>query len=269
MSSLVRLFVALLWVSVVTLVSVPAVEAATVSMTGTGEDPVVTLTYQAAPGEQNVVAVTTTPVLDAWIVSERGFDASGPLALTPGPGCTSLDPQIALCEHNAEDPTETDFHVVISLDDSLGDETDFAYAYGACGPVEFLPCQARISGGEGADVVFANDVRGGWAVGLERAGVHGGPGVDFLFAGRGGSRLIGGPGADTLQGGPGKDMLMGRAGGDTIRGGLRSDELRGGAGADTFYARDRYHDRVFGGKGRDRADVDRLLDRVRSIERFF
>jgi Ca2+-binding RTX toxin-like protein len=267
MSGLVRLFVALLWVSTVSLVSVPAVEAATVSMSGTGEDPVVTLTYQAAPGEQNRVAVTMTPDHDAWIVSESGLDASGPLALTPGPGCTSLDPQIALCEHNSEDPTETSFHVVIDL----GDNDDFAWTSGACGLPQWLrlPCQALISGGEGVDIVVANDVEGFWSESDEPSRVYGGPGADYLYAGRGGSRLIGGPGADTLLGGPGKDMLMGRAGGDTIRGGLRSDELRGGAGADTFYARDGYDDHVFGGTGRDRARVDRRLDRVRSIERFF
>jgi Ca2+-binding RTX toxin-like protein len=63
-------------------------------------------------------------------------------------------------------------------------------------------------------------------------------------------------------------MIRGGRGADTISGGLRADELRGGAGRDTFYARDGYRDRVFGGLGRDRARVDRLLDRVRSIERF-
>jgi hypothetical protein len=213
-------------------------------------------------------------------VTERGFDASGPLALTAGPGCTSLDPQTALCEHNVDVPTETAFDVVLVLDDSVTTDVgvlgDFAWASGACGPFvqNPLPCRARISGGEGDDVVVANDVDNVVRpyfddVGDEPSTVNGGPGIDFLYAGRGGSRLIGGPGADTLQGGPGKDMLMGRAGGDTIRGGLRSDELRGGAGADTFYARDGYQDHVFGGTGRDRARVDRLLDRVRSIERFF
>jgi Ca2+-binding RTX toxin-like protein len=263
MSSLVRVFVALLWVSAVSLVSVPAVGAATVSMTG--EEPVVTLTYQAAPGEQNRVAATMTPDLDAWIVSESGIDASGPLALTPGPGCTSLNPQTALCEYNVEDPTETSRHVVIDL----GDNHDFAWASGACGPLRLLPCQALISGGEGVDVVFANDFDKSWFGTDEPSRVHGGPGTDYLYAGRGGSRLIGGPGADMLFGGPGRDLIRGGDGEDTITGGLRTDELRGGAGRDTFYARDGYRDRVFGGFGRDRARVDRLLDRVRSIERFF
>jgi hypothetical protein len=47
------------------------------------------------------------------------------------------------------------------------------------------------------------------------------------------------------------------------------DTLRGGPSGDTFYARDRYADRVSGGTGFDRARVDRGLDHVRSIERFF
>jgi hypothetical protein len=267
MTSLVRLFIALLSVSTVLLVSVPAVEAATVSMTGE-EHGHVTLTYQAAPGERNSVAVMMTADLDAWIVSERGSDASGPLALTAGPGCTSFDPQTALCEHDVEDISETSFLVVIVLGDNFL-EADTAWASAACGPYRWLPCQARIRGGEGVDVVFANDVDKTWFEGDEPSIVYGGPGADYLYAGKAGSRLIGGLGDDMLIGGAGRDMISGGGGRDTIRGGLRADELRGGARADTFYARDGYRDRVFGGKGRDSAHVDRPLDRVRSIARFF
>jgi Ca2+-binding RTX toxin-like protein len=275
MSSLVRLFVALLWVSTVSLVSAPAVEAATVSLIieSSPPSPGGTLTYQAAPGEGNQVVVTMTGAnLDAWIVSERGLDASGPIALTAGPGCTSLDSQTALCEYDLDVPTEVPFHVEIVLDDSLttdfGVWHDFAWASGACGPYLYLLCQTRISGGEGDDTVFANDV-GQSEFGGDVSTVNGGPGDDMLYAGRRGSRLIGGPGADTLFGSAGRDIIGGGDGEDTISGGLRADELRGGAGRDTFYARDGYRDRVFGGLGRDRARVDRLLDRVRSIERFF
>jgi hypothetical protein len=263
-SSPVRLFIALLAVSTVLLVSVPAVEAATVSMSA--EERVdVTLTYQAAPGEWNSVVVTASARFHGWIVSEAGFDASGPLALTAGPGCTSLEPQIAFCEHNVDDLTETPFHVVIVLGDNLL-ESETARASDACGASGFseLDCQVRIYGGEGVDSVFASDYGG-----TTESVVYGGPGADFLFAGEAGSRLIGGLGDDRLIGGAGRDMISGGGGKDTIRGGLRSDELRGGARADTFYARDGYRDRVFGGKGRDSAHVDRLLDRVRSIARFF
>jgi hypothetical protein len=150
MSSLVRLFVGVLLVSTVLLVSVPAVEAATVSMTGGEEDEHVTLTYQAAPGEWNRVAVTMTADLDGWIVSDTGSDASDPLTpltLTAGPGCTSLDSQTALCEHNSGDITETSFHVVLGLGDSPGGGSDEAWASDACGPYRWVPCQALIRGG--------------------------------------------------------------------------------------------------------------------------
>jgi hypothetical protein len=274
MSSLVRLFIALISVSTVLLVSVPALEAATVSMT-VEEFVDVTLAYRAAPGEENHVTVTMTTDRGGWIVSESGRDASGPLALTTGPGCTSLTPQIALCEHNITEITETPFHVVVFLGDSrrISEDhvaLDLAWASGACGTFQLSTCQALVHGGEGPDTVFANDAGGGE--------VRGGPGGDWLVAGRAGSRLIGGRGGDllagaagrdTLSGGDGRDTIRGGDGRDTIRGGLRADELRGGARADTFYARDGYRDRVFGGTGRDSARVDRRLDRVRSIARFF
>src|SRR5687767_4856199 len=109
---LVRLFVALLAASTILLVCVPAVEAGTVSMTAE-ENVDVTLTFEAAPGEANRLTVTMTADFGAWIVSDRGFTASGPLTLTVGPGCRSVDPQIALCEHNLEDIVETPFHVVL------------------------------------------------------------------------------------------------------------------------------------------------------------
>jgi hypothetical protein len=180
------------------------------------------------------------------------------------------DPEIALCEHGLEDFTETPHHVVLLLGDSpvipFVFTPDYARVSHACGPSGPNPfgCTVRVSGGEGIDIVLASD-----AGDASRSEVNGGPGADHLFAGKHGSRLIGGQGNDTLTGGPGRDTIRGGGGKDTIRGGFRADELRGGAGRDTFYARDRYRDRVFGGLGRDKARVDRLLDRVRSIERFF
>jgi hypothetical protein len=248
------------------MVSVPAVEAATVSLS-VEEHVDATLTFQAAPGEANEVAVMFMTDTHGWIVTETGVDSSrAPLVLTAGPGCTSLTPEIALCEHGLEDFTETPHHVVLLLGDSPAvpfDFTDRAQVSDACGLFPF-DCTVRISGGEGIDIVFASD-----AGEFSRSEVNGGPGADHLFAGDHGSRLIGGGGNDTLTGGPGRDTIGGGRGRDTIRGGLRADELRGGAGRDTFYARDRYRDHVFGGLGRDKARVDRLLDRVRSIERFF
>jgi hypothetical protein len=272
MSGVVRLFVVLLWVSAVALTWVPAVEASTVSLT-VEEGVDATLTYQAAPGEMNRVDVTFIPPgRVGWIVTETGFDgpsSQDALTLTAGQGCTSLTPQIALCEHNLEDVSETPLHVVIRLGDSpvipdfLATE-DWAWASDACGDPDPFGCETRISGAGGVDIVFASDAGG--ASGSE---VRGGSGGDILRAGELGSRLIGGGGDDILIGGSGRDRIGGGRGGDTIRGGLRQDVLRGGVGRDTFYARDPYRDRVFGGAGRDKARVDRRIDRVRSIERFF
>jgi Ca2+-binding RTX toxin-like protein len=252
----------------VSLTWVPAVEAATVSLS-VEEHVDATLTFQAAPGEANDVAVmfTTDAAGSGWIVNETGADSTGAsLVLTAGPGCTSLTPEIALCETGLEDFTETRHHVVLLLGDSPVmpfDFTDYAQVSDACGAINPY-CGVRVSGGEGIDIVFASD-----AGHASRSEVNGGPGGDHLFAGEHGSRLIGGRDNDTLTGGAGNDIIRGGGGKDTIRGGFRADELRGGAGRDTFYARDRYRDRVFGGLGRDKARVDRRLDRVRSIERFF
>jgi Ca2+-binding RTX toxin-like protein len=52
-------------------------------------------------------------------------------------------------------------------------------------------------------------------------------------------------------------------------GGSGRDRLYGNAGNDSLSSRDkRQLDRVLGGRGRDRAKVDRR-DRVRSVERVF
>jgi RTX calcium-binding nonapeptide repeat (4 copies) len=276
-SGLVRLF-ALLSASAVFLLCVPAVQAATVSMT-VGANVDVTLTVEAAPGEANRVGVAMTTDMGGWIVSDTGSTASGPLTLTAGPGCTSLDPQIALCEHNLADITKTPVRIVLVLGDSanlgpgVGIAGDEAWASDACGPVRFdpLPCQTRIEGGEGRDIVFASDSGQRLVVGADpstRSLVLGGPGNDTLRGGEAGSRLIGGLGDDNLIGGAGRDVITGGDGADTIRGGLARDELRGQVGADTFYTRGGFSDRVIGGRGHDSARVDRN-DIVRSIERFF
>ena len=179
-----------------------------------------------------------------------------------------MDPQIALCEPNFV-ISGTPAHVVLGL----GDSADVAWASDACGPFRFdpLPCQTRINGGEGHDVVFASDAGRRLVSGADpstRSVVLGGPGRDILRGGEAGSRLIGGGGGDTLIGDTRRDVISGGDGDDDIRGGFGRDVLRGQAGADTFYARGDFRDRVLGGKGRDRARVD-PVDFVRSIERFF
>jgi RTX calcium-binding nonapeptide repeat (4 copies) len=112
-------------------------------------------------------------------------------------------------------------------------------------------------GTPGNDVFYA---RGGNDVIVGRGGrdvVHGGPGNDLIMGGRGSDRLFGGPGRDRIIGGRGNDLLQGNAG---------SDLLKGNSGDDTLRTHDRNRDRAFGGTGLDQYDLDRWLDRVRSIE---
>ena len=109
----------------------------------------------------------------------------------------------------------------------------------------------------GNDVFYA---RGGNDVIVGRGGrdvIYGGPGNDLIMGGRGSDRLFGGPGRDRISGGHGNDLLQGNAG---------RDLLRGNSGDDTLRTHDRNRDRAFGGTGLDQYDLDRRLDRVRSIE---
>ena len=117
-------------------------------------------------------------------------------------------------------------------------------------------------------------------------------------------RLDGTRKRDVICGLGGDDVIRGLGANDVIRGGSGNDRIRGGGGgtastaavattacpgraagivwwagrvatgctatpaATPFSSRDTRLDRVYGGRGRDRATVDRR-DRVRSIERVF
>ena len=94
--------------------------------------------------------------------------------------------------------------------------------------------------------------RGNVLRGTARRDVICGFGGDDVIRGLGGNdRLVGGPGNDRLVGGGGRDVLLGEA------------------GRDTFVARDRVRDTVNGGRGQDRASVDRGLDVLRAVEALF
>jgi Ca2+-binding RTX toxin-like protein len=122
-----------------------------------------------------------------------------------------------------------------------------------------LGSKCTIIGSPGGDVIH----------GTARDDVICGRGGNDVIHGRGGNDLlVGGRGNDRLYGGPGKDLLVGGAGRDLLNGGGGADTLLGGGGADTIYARDGVRDVVNGGRGGDRARVDRA-DRLRSIERRF
>jgi Ca2+-binding RTX toxin-like protein len=93
-------------------------------------------------------------------------------------------------------------------------------------------------------------------------------GNDKLIARGGDDVLLGGAGADVLHGGAGADRLLGGLGNDRLVGGTGADRLLGEQGLDVLLARDRAQDRLDGGAGRDRAQIDRRQDlrlRVESL----
>jgi hypothetical protein len=93
-------------------------------------------------------------------------------------------------------------------------------------------------------------------------------GNDTIYGGAGHDLILGGYGNDRLYGQEGREYLVGGPGSDTLSGGRLDDELFGGLGADVLFARDRVGELVHGGRGRDRARVDRG-DALRSVERRF
>ncbi len=252
--------------------------------------------YQAGPGENNQVTIATegSGSTTQWLVSEQGFLADGSgtrLVLNVGPGCTRLDDHTARCFVPEDEGTNA--RVIVKL----GDGNDFASTKTACGYSSYddnYVCDAKMYGGDGADVLHANDHETRYE-GTEPWGsvAYGGDGGDTLYAGDSGSamyggtrtsngpceydhratagcdRLFGDTGHDHLDGGDGGDVIEGRGGDDVITGGAGRDSLFGHGGDDTIYARDDKVDTVAGGRDTDRAQVDRGRDDVRSVERFF
>ena len=99
--------------------------------------------------------------------------------------------------------------------------------------------------GEGSDTLS----------GIEFADLSGGNGNNVINARtwRGSTHIVARGGNDVIVGGFGRDMISGGSGNDRIAGGAGRDILAGAAGADLLLSRDRQPDRVFGGRGRDRA----------------
>jgi hypothetical protein len=103
-------------------------------------------------------------------------------------------------------------------------------------------------------------------VGTKKRDVICGLGGNDRIAGRGGNDLIlAGKGNDRATGGSGNDELRGNSGRDRLYGNTGRDRFVDRGGAKVSTAR-RNADFVNGGKGRDRASVNKG-DRVRSVER--
>ncbi len=81
----------------------------------------------------------------------------------------------------------------------------------------------------------------------------------LLIKGNGGNDTIAvgsGVVAASIDGGSGNDTLKGGQGNDTITGGSGKDALYGNGGTDKFLARDSVRDLIYGGDGKDTAQVD-------------
>jgi acid phosphatase type 7 len=125
------------------------------------------------------------------------------------------------------------------------------------------PC--TIVGTAGNDVLVGtpgDDVICGLA-GNDR--IRGRDGDDQLFGGRGRDSLFGGRGNDVLHGNFANDLLHGHSGNDLVSGEGGRNRIYGDSGDDVLIAslNGRGVDRVYGGRGRDRAELNHG-DRVRS-----
>jgi Ca2+-binding RTX toxin-like protein len=232
-------------------------------------------------------------------------EGSGGQALYGGPGADSLDggrggfddldggpgPDVLAGGPGIADTVsywDRSVRVKISLDGRANDgaagegdwiKADIEGAYGSQGPTTFLGNAGPnyFEGRAGPDVVRAGAGQDEVFGGAGRDVVWGGAGGDYLSGDSGADLLLGGPGrdgligregGDVLRGGSGDDVLLGNAGNDVLSGGLGHDNLVGRDGADIFYARDQSWDRVGGGAGRDRAQVD-SIDRLFNVEVLF
>ena len=189
---------------------------------GRGSEPVRSVVYIAAPGEQNHVTARLNGT-QATLTDTFG--------ITPGNGCgrPTADPTTVTCDLGPTG-TATDIDAPKPAANAftflLGDGDDTAAITGS------PTTSANLDGGPGNDVLDA-----GSGTGADPDD----PGVPA------GALITGGPGNDTLTGGPGEDLFDER--GATSTG---SDTIRGLRGADTVtYARRTKSVRVTLAGGRD------------------
>jgi Ca2+-binding RTX toxin-like protein len=128
------------------------------------------------------------------------------------------------------------------------------------------PDRDLLVGGDGSDRIDGG--RGDDAI-------RGDGGNDVINGGLDNDYVEGGSGRDVLSGSDGRDEIWGdserggASGNDMIRGGRGRDRVHGGAGRDTFYIRDGVADRLWGGRGFDRARIDHGLDVATGVNSFF
>ncbi|QWB28348.1 calcium-binding protein [Streptomyces koelreuteriae] len=206
------------------------------------------LTYAAAPGQANKVAITQSFTGDR---SRFTFVIDDVVPISTGAGCghpDSADRTRISCTVEAPESQSP----LNSLEMDLGDGADTASFDNATDQVYYFNTvelgdgDDRWTGSTGGRVDGAS-VRGGAGADTIRAGAlgyaGGGAGDDTLYAGTEGEILraddgddtvYGGAGDDEIYGGRGDDILRGNGGADRIWGNSGDDELYGGPGADTL-----------------------------------
>jgi RTX calcium-binding nonapeptide repeat (4 copies) len=144
------------------------------------------VTFVAAPGEANDIAITNVPSPDRR--SLRLHDAGAPVSVA-APSCHAIDARTVECTG------------VYGLEVNTGDANDRVTAPGFDDPIDLGPgndvgVSLSLSGGDGDDT-------------LTGTSLDGGAGNDTLTAsGTEDTTLDGGPGADVLMGGPMNDLLV-------------------------------------------------------------
>ncbi len=163
--------------------------------------------YVAAAGEVNDVLMVGD-VQNRVTITDRG----APVTATGA--CTSVDAHSAVCHVPARRPfNRAHAHL------ALGDRDD---RFATPTPRRFQQNDAglEVDGGNGNDVLSGG--------GTDFATLRGGEGNDVLHANNWGAELRGGPGDDLLYGGDELDLLYGGGGHDQLYGGGGDDELTDG-----------------------------------------
>ena len=195
----------------------------------------------SAPSETQLGKSTTSAVADfnadsVLDLATTDREASAVLVL-PGQGNGTFSTPLSFPADGANDVATGNFDAIplpdmVTADTTPGRRTAVLTVNGLSDGQVTGSVQVTVgvgngaTGGEGADILFAqngadtlagaggNDLLCG---GNGRDTLSGGPGDDTLDGGRGPDRLTGGPGADRFAGGPGKDVAVDfdPAGGDT------------------------------------------------------
>ncbi|KUJ70434.1 calcium-binding protein [Streptomyces albus subsp. albus] len=229
------------------------------------------LSYTAAPGQANKVAVTETLqsnrvdityVIDDVVPISAGHGCSYPdRADHTKVSCTvvtvdSQDPYNVLTLNAADgndvvavNNTTDQAYYTNSIHLGAGNDkltntgpVDGSFVLGEGGDDSITVGEVAVAfGGDGNDTVYAGSdgiiVQGGKGNDV----IRGGAGGQSLSGDDGNDRVYGGTGDDSLNGGKGNDLLYGNSGRDRLYGNSGDDKLYGGAGRDT----------LSGGPGRD------------------